>query len=716
MKNRLWKPLAPIMNKTNMVPLVSELENEQNELTPKQARQAEKLERRKKYADLAIQGTNNSSIASKRSVERLYMHRMDANKNIDEKKGCNEYFKYFVGKALRRSPCINRGYWLRIYAIKSKIDSIAARTDKPITVINLGCGFDPLPFQLLDSTNKENSRYEGRLSFVDLDYPELLMEKKRIIESTPELQEIVGDLKEHPRLQHVLQGRKYLASPCDLNSVENFVKLMDGLELNDTSSIKIFVAEVSLAYMTSEKSNAIILACSKIPNSHFVVLEQLVPAGPSEPFSRRMLYHFKKNDSPLQSVLDHQTKLAQEQRFRLYGFPHTNIGNMYQLWESISDEIKQKVESVEPFDELEEFFMFCHHYVIGHGTNDQSFGFYPKLKHAEELNPSELPVKKPPIDFLPFDDGDLLQRKFGSATILPNDEIIYSQGCFNSRLKDTLSINPILRHIRQIDPEIIGETPPERMCHTLTSLNENLCVLVGGRGGPNKPYSDIWLLHRKAPGPWQWTAGPFLPETRFRHGACAISSTQVLIFGGVSEGQPFLIYNATQNSLTVPRVEGSVPLVASPGLAYNIKTRQGAITGGADKDGSISSALSVFSYDEITNTIKVVKQPRHPAFKRYGCKTIFIDDDALLIVGGFSPDVLFDQHSTIVETSLASGKVNLVSIPTEVWERGIPLMAGFELQMSSQRDVYVLGGGAVCYGFGAVWNSVMRIKGADLSN
>ena len=76
------------------------------ELTPKQLRQAEKQARRLKYADLAIQGTNNSSIASKRSVERLYFKKLGVNANVDESKGNNEYFKYFVKKPLRRSPCL----------------------------------------------------------------------------------------------------------------------------------------------------------------------------------------------------------------------------------------------------------------------------------------------------------------------------------------------------------------------------------------------------------------------------------------------------------------------------------------------------------------------------------------------------------------------------------------------------------------------------------
>ncbi|KAN0119854.1 hypothetical protein V8E51_002062 [Hyaloscypha variabilis] len=48
--------------------------------------------------DESIMGTNNSSIVSKRSVERLYFP--------------NElhFFRYFVKKPQRRSPLINRGY------------------------------------------------------------------------------------------------------------------------------------------------------------------------------------------------------------------------------------------------------------------------------------------------------------------------------------------------------------------------------------------------------------------------------------------------------------------------------------------------------------------------------------------------------------------------------------------------------------------------------
>lgn len=96
--------------------------------------------------EAAVMGTNNSSIVSKRSVERLYYPRP-------------HFFRYFVPKPQRRSPLINRGYWLRMRvvedAVRRFLDSgclapISARSEMPQyedhasdklrVVLNLGCG------------------------------------------------------------------------------------------------------------------------------------------------------------------------------------------------------------------------------------------------------------------------------------------------------------------------------------------------------------------------------------------------------------------------------------------------------------------------------------------------------------------------------------------------------------------------------------------------
>ena len=79
--------------------------------------------------DEYIMDTNNSSIVSKRSVEKLYYG------------GEAEYFRYFVSKFKRRSPLINRGYWLRMKSIEHAVTRfLAEQTPKRKIVVNLGCG------------------------------------------------------------------------------------------------------------------------------------------------------------------------------------------------------------------------------------------------------------------------------------------------------------------------------------------------------------------------------------------------------------------------------------------------------------------------------------------------------------------------------------------------------------------------------------------------
>ena len=77
-----------------------------------------------------VMDTNSSSIVSKRSVEKLYYG------------GEKSFFRPFVSsKFKRRSPLINRGYWLRMKAIEHTVTRfLAEQTAKRKLVVNLGCG------------------------------------------------------------------------------------------------------------------------------------------------------------------------------------------------------------------------------------------------------------------------------------------------------------------------------------------------------------------------------------------------------------------------------------------------------------------------------------------------------------------------------------------------------------------------------------------------
>ncbi len=84
---------------------------------------------KKEKSDESIMLTNNSSIVSKRSVERLYYPNEQ------------QFFRHFVKKPQRRSPLINRGYWLRMKAIDHVVQEFLNEpSEKMKVVINLGCG------------------------------------------------------------------------------------------------------------------------------------------------------------------------------------------------------------------------------------------------------------------------------------------------------------------------------------------------------------------------------------------------------------------------------------------------------------------------------------------------------------------------------------------------------------------------------------------------
>src|SRR5271154_3093021 len=91
-------------------------------------------------------GTNDSSIVSKRSVERT---------GYDIKSAQHQWLRHFVKKPARRAPLINLGYFIRIKAVERVVDEVSSSCDladvqflaEPTCqrkiVINLGCGYDP---------------------------------------------------------------------------------------------------------------------------------------------------------------------------------------------------------------------------------------------------------------------------------------------------------------------------------------------------------------------------------------------------------------------------------------------------------------------------------------------------------------------------------------------------------------------------------------------
>lgn len=106
-------------------------------------------------------------------------------------------------------------------------------------VVNLGCGYDPLPFAYIaDGTSA---------MFVDIDFPDLIQHKQNMIQQTPELVDCVaGTWKEG---SDEIQSKHYSLVGCDLTNLSSLDSKLRSLapDLNNTDIL--FISEVAIIYM-----------------------------------------------------------------------------------------------------------------------------------------------------------------------------------------------------------------------------------------------------------------------------------------------------------------------------------------------------------------------------------------------------------------------------------------------------------------------------------
>lgn len=123
---------------------------------------------------------------------------------------------------------------------------------------------DPLALQWL-------SKYPDKcrnVTFVDVDYPELITRKLEVISQTPQLR----DLLRAPVPIGVRDGapppvdNRYLALGCDLVDIERLEKILNE-NIDIESCIILCVAEVSITYMDVRDADSLIRWASRYRDS-----------------------------------------------------------------------------------------------------------------------------------------------------------------------------------------------------------------------------------------------------------------------------------------------------------------------------------------------------------------------------------------------------------------------------------------------------------------
>ena len=105
--------------------------------------------------------------------------------------------------------------------------------------MNLGCGYDPLPFVFLSNSSDA--------IFVDVDFPDLIRHKAQIIRETPALAEVVD--VNHAETGDEIRSQNYYAVGCDLSDLSKFDAVLRGIapDLDDIPIL--FISEVAITYM-----------------------------------------------------------------------------------------------------------------------------------------------------------------------------------------------------------------------------------------------------------------------------------------------------------------------------------------------------------------------------------------------------------------------------------------------------------------------------------
>ncbi|KAK9477230.1 hypothetical protein V1514DRAFT_334575 [Lipomyces japonicus] len=698
----------------------------------------------KVVSDKAIQGTNGSSIVSKRSVERLYYPTDNHTSkviNIPSPDSTHDesispfvfenshFFKYFVTKPQRRAPLINRGYWIRMEAIHAVVKQfLNSRPESRKVVINLGCGYDPLPFQYLSKKSTDRSK----TIFIDADYADLISIKVDTINKSPELQAIIGKQHSSSSSSSVQDGNNnnnnlklisdsYLAIGCDLSKLDEFENALRQCDVINADSDILFVAEVSLTYMDTDAANAVIQWASKIggAQTRFALLEQMLPAGPEHPFARTMLQHFNRLNTAIKSVTKYQTIQSQADRFKSRGWLAVDCIDLLELWTNrISQQEKFRLSQIEEFDEWEEFYLFGQHYFILQASNQASDSdqIQSVSNHDTELL---LPDYEWQIETL---KSARLNRKFSAAAKIDQNNSTFIFGGLGPGTRlDTSALLAQQDQDVELQISTVQSRPQARMCHSLSSIGygNSDVVLIGGRQSPSLQFSDAWVFHASEQA-WQKIAD--MPTGRSRHAAATLASGDVVVFGGIimatTDGatHDWLLLNQETLQWQSLACETDLGVRISPVFA-RLGPDFGIISGGFDNFGKIHQ--DAFRW-QVQAGGKVTVTPIHGlpeiAF-RAGAQVSVVAASDFLIIGGVKPHGLLELPDSILRVNLDFKSKPLIKRVIVQSDDQFPMLIGVSTptHASNSGHVVLAAGGAVCFSFGAIWHGVSILHNRNIS-
>lgn len=313
-----------------------------------------------------VAATADDAILSKLSCVRLkyyedkYLEELFANK-----------------KHVRRSPIINRGYYVRVASFdKMIVDFLSLKLcskGSKKQIISLGAGIDTT-FWRLNSLHAALMK-EHLAKFIEIDFLETCTRKIMLLHHH---QKVFLDDTVFPTTKPQMNAKNgtilsetYNLIPGDLTKWSEIIKCLNEQKLVDYDLPTLFISECCLIYVPWQSSQEIIISTSKLFKNGvaFSVYEQILP---DDAFGKQMIKNLAERDLKLMSYEKYPTLDEQQNRFLSNGYNVAVAWDLNRIYREYLDRSETKrIEMIEMFDEFEEWHIFMAHYFISSNV------FYP---------------------------------------------------------------------------------------------------------------------------------------------------------------------------------------------------------------------------------------------------------------------------------------------------------------------------------------------------
>ncbi|CAG9997701.1 unnamed protein product [Clonostachys byssicola] len=318
--------------------------------------------------DAVIQGTDTDAAVSRLSAVDLgYLH-----------DPCAQFFVQSPnGPPARRLPIINRGTYTRTSGLDRLIDAFLSTLDaeSPKQIVALGAGTDTRPFRIFSQQNCHGLIYH------EIDFEVVCSKKLRIVKGVPLLSRVLPDASVVPPADPEEASNSWTSQPSngglfychglDLRKLPGNEEslTLPGLRTNVPT---LLLSECCLCYLSPQEANGVIsFFTAQIPNLATVIYE---PIRPDDPFGQVMVSNLAARHIRMPTLDVYREAKDQVDRLSKAGFEvvkHMTIEDIWNSW--VTQEEKERVDSLEGLDEVEEWQLLAAHYIIVWGYRGDGF-------------------------------------------------------------------------------------------------------------------------------------------------------------------------------------------------------------------------------------------------------------------------------------------------------------------------------------------------------